>query len=76
MWDEKFLKIIPAAVFLFCLLEIFELVLIINDMNQTEKLENDLRNNLQTMKHVMNLLNEHLEGMDLEHFHDKKIRIK
>lgn len=76
MWGEKFLKIIPAAVFLFCLLEIFELVLIINDMNQTEKLENDLRNNLQTMEHVMNLLNEHLEGMDLEHFHDKKIRIK
>lgn len=76
MWGEKFLKIIPAAVFLFCLLEIFELVLIINDMNQTEKLENDLRNNLQTMEHVMNLLNEHLEGMDLEHSHDKKIRIK
>ncbi|MGN8499506.1 hypothetical protein ACR9MI_07900 [Helicobacter pylori] len=76
MWGEKFLQIIPAAVFLFCLLEIFELVLIINDMNQTEKLENDLRNNLQTMEHVINLLNEHLEGMDLEHFHDKKIRIK
>ncbi|GAA8840654.1 hypothetical protein VN1337_11900 [Helicobacter pylori] len=70
MWNEKFLKIIPAAVFLFCLLEIFELVLIIGDMNKAEKLENDLRNNLQTMGHVMNLLNEHLEGMS-KHSKDK-----
>ncbi|GAA6886753.1 hypothetical protein CHC143_11950 [Helicobacter pylori] len=74
MWGEKILKIIPAVVFLFCLLEIFELVLIINDMNQTEKLENDLRNNLQTMEHVMNLLNEHLEGMRLKYFENKNIK--
>lgn len=76
MWGEKFLKIIPAAVFLFCLLEIFELVLIINDMNQTEKLETKIQNNLKMLESITILLNEHLEGMDLEHFHDKKIRIK
>ncbi|WP_121013339.1 hypothetical protein [Helicobacter pylori] len=77
MWDEKFLKVVPAVVFLFCVLEIFELVLIINDMNKTEKLENALQSNLQTIEMVIDLLNKHLEGMDLEHFHDKKaIRIK
>ncbi|WP_100983407.1 hypothetical protein [Helicobacter pylori] len=63
MWNEKFLKIIPAVLFLFCLLEIFELVLIVNDMNKTEKLENDLRNNLQVMERITNLLNEHLKVM-------------
>ncbi|GAA8337464.1 hypothetical protein HpNP141_15320 [Helicobacter pylori] len=73
MWNERFLKVIPAVVFLFCVLEIFELVLVINDLNKTEKLENDLRNNLQVMETIVNLLNEHLEGMDLEYFQDKKI---
>ncbi|RKV07728.1 hypothetical protein [Helicobacter pylori] len=76
MWNEKFLKVIPAVVFLFCILEIFELVLIINDMNKTEKLEKDLRSNLQMVETITELLNNHLEGMDLEHFHDKKYRIK
>ncbi len=76
MWNERFLKVIPAVVFLFCVLEIFELVLIINDMNKTEKLETDLRNNLQVMEKIVNLLNEHLESMDLKHFQDKKIKIK
>ncbi|GAA7376250.1 hypothetical protein BD0135_14660 [Helicobacter pylori] len=57
MWHEKILKIIPAMLFLFCILQIFELVLIINDMNKTEKIENDLRDNLQTMKTIINLLN-------------------
>ncbi|WQV40574.1 hypothetical protein KVM91_02255 [Helicobacter pylori] len=52
MWNEKFLKIIPAMLFLFCVLEIFELVLIITDMNKTEKLENDLRDNLQIMETI------------------------
>ncbi|GAA7864779.1 hypothetical protein HpMS191_00170 [Helicobacter pylori] len=65
MWNERFLKVIPAVVFLFCVLEIFELVLIINDMNKTEKLEAEIRNNLEV-----------LEGMHLEHFKDKKIKIK
>ncbi|GAB0054122.1 hypothetical protein YGH029_14440 [Helicobacter pylori] len=61
MWSERFLKVIPAVVFLFCILEIFELVLIVNDMNKTEKLENDLRNNLQVMEYITILLNEDLE---------------
>ncbi len=68
MWNEKFLKVIPAAVFLFCILDIFELVLIINDMNQTKKLEAEIRNNLKALKDIT-ILNEHLEQ-------DKKIRIK
>ncbi|WP_031252197.1 hypothetical protein, partial [Helicobacter pylori] len=61
MWSEKTLKIIPAIMFLFCLLEIFELVLIIEDMNKTEKLENDLKNNLQIIEVITNLLNNHSE---------------
>ncbi|WP_212870482.1 hypothetical protein [Helicobacter pylori] len=68
MWSEKFLKIIPATLFLFCLLEIFELVLIINDMNKTEKLEYQLRQNLEVLETITNLLNEHLEGMQLESY--------
>ncbi|ANT42746.1 hypothetical protein JT151_05475 [Helicobacter pylori] len=76
MWYEKFLKVIPAMVFLFCILEIFELVLIINDMNQTERLEMEEKKNLKMIETIVNLLNRHLEGMDLEHFHDKEARIK
>ncbi len=68
MWNEKFLKVIPAVVFLFCVLEIFELVLIINDMNKTEKLEAKIRNNLKALEDITILLNEHLEGMQLERF--------
>ncbi len=74
MWNERFLKVIPAGVFLFCVLEIFELVLIINDMNKTEKLEAQLRQNLEVLEYITILLNEHLEGMQLEHH--KKIKIK
>ncbi len=76
MWNERFLKVIPAVVFLFCLLEIFELVLIVNDMNKTEKLETEIRNNLKVLECITILLNEHLEGMQLEHFEDKNIKIK
>ncbi|RVY74572.1 hypothetical protein ECC49_07490 [Helicobacter pylori] len=76
MWKEESLKVIPAMVFLFCLLEIFELVLIINDMNKTERLETGIRNNLKVLEDITILLNEHLEGMQLEHFKDKKINIK
>ncbi|WRA02222.1 hypothetical protein KVM24_02400 [Helicobacter pylori] len=65
MWNEKFLKVIPAVLFLFILLEIFELVLIINDMNKTEKLEARIRNDLKV-----------LERIQLEHYGDKKIKIK
>ncbi|MGL2423740.1 hypothetical protein ACOWLX_05675 [Helicobacter pylori] len=76
MWHEKFLKVIPAMVFLFCLLEIFELVLIIDDMNKTEKLEREFKNNLEVLETITELLNEYLEGMKLEHFEDKKNKIK
>ncbi|OPG48078.1 hypothetical protein [Helicobacter pylori] len=75
MLGERFLKVIPSMVFLFCILEIFELALIIDNMNQTEKLEKDLRSNLQTIETIMELLNEHLNGMDSEHFQNKKLEI-
>ncbi|GAA7396629.1 hypothetical protein ID0642_14520 [Helicobacter pylori] len=71
MWNERFFKVIPAMVFLFCILEIFELVLIINDMNKTEKLEVEVRNNLKTLEDITILLDKDLEG-----FKDKKIKIK
>lgn len=66
MWNERFLKVFPAALFLFCVLEIFELVLIITDMGKTEKLEAEIKNNLKALKDITILLNEHLEGMQLE----------
>ncbi|MDU9746312.1 hypothetical protein [Helicobacter pylori] len=75
MWNERVLKVIPAVVFLFCILEIFELVLIISDMNKTERIEKEINKNLEVIETVAKLLNEykeHLERMDLEHFHDKK----
>ncbi|ANT43018.1 hypothetical protein [Helicobacter phage Pt5771G] len=44
-------------VFLFCILEIFEMVLIINDMSKSEKLETEIRNNLKTLE----IITKHLE---------------
>lgn len=76
MWHERFLKVFPAVMFLFSILSIFELFLIIEDMNKTEKLEAKIENNLKVLESITILLNRDLEGMDLEHFHDKKIRIK
>ncbi|MGL2390475.1 hypothetical protein ACOWL4_07650 [Helicobacter pylori] len=67
MWNEKTIKIIPALMFLFCLLQIFELALIINDMDRTERLEAKIENNLKSLEHIRILLNERLKGMDLEH---------
>ncbi|MFP6230243.1 hypothetical protein ACLGCZ_07765 [Helicobacter pylori] len=64
MCNERFLKMIPSVVFLFCVLEIFELCLIIIDMNKTEKLEAEIRNNLKVLE------------MITERFEDKKIKIK
>ncbi|WP_187933955.1 hypothetical protein [Helicobacter pylori] len=64
MWLERFLKVIPAMVFLFCILDIFEMVLIINDMNKTEKLEAEIQNNLN----MLEMITKHLEY--------KKINIK
>ncbi len=72
MWNERFLKVIPAVVFLFCVLEIFELVLIINDMNKTEKLEAEIRNNLKVLEDITILLNAHLEGMQVRKFEINK----
>ncbi len=50
MFVDRFMKIIPAILFLFCLLEVFELVLIINCLNNTEKLEVQLQQNLEMLK--------------------------
>ncbi|GHP67167.1 hypothetical protein VN0232_05730 [Helicobacter pylori] len=58
MWSEKIVKIISKVLFLFCLLQIFELVLIIEDMNKTEKLETEIKNNLKMLENIMMLLNE------------------
>ncbi|MUU46008.1 hypothetical protein [Helicobacter pylori] len=74
--QEKIIKVIPGLLFLFCVLEIFELILIINDMNKTEKLENEVKKNLEVIETITELLNEHLGGMQLEHFEDKNIKIK
>ncbi len=62
MWNERTLKIIPAVLFLFCLLEIFELVLIISDMDKTEKLETEIRNNLKVLRDIMILLDKKQEN--------------
>ncbi|TPH93645.1 hypothetical protein FIM45_05830 [Helicobacter pylori] len=65
MWNERFLKVIPAVAFLFCILEIFELFLIVSIMNKTEKLEIEIIQNVKV-----------LEGMGLQHFEHKKNKIK
>ncbi|GAA7308416.1 hypothetical protein HpM063_03670 [Helicobacter pylori] len=59
MWNEKFLRIVPAVLFLFCLLQIFEMVLIINDMNKTEKLETVIKNDLMMLEQIMILQKKH-----------------
>ncbi|OOC21722.1 hypothetical protein BZK18_04825 [Helicobacter pylori] len=73
MWNERCLKVIPAMVFLFCILSILELFLIIGDMNKTEKLESEVKNNLEVTETIINLLNEHLEYKELEK--EPKIKI-
>ncbi|GAA6944587.1 hypothetical protein HpHUE59_15400 [Helicobacter pylori] len=72
MWNEKNIKIIPVMLFLFCLLEIFELGLIIVDMNKAEKLEAGIKANLKMLENIT----KHSECMDLEHSKDKEIQIK
>ncbi len=74
--NEEFLKMIPGVVLLFCVLEIFELLLIINDLNKTEKIETQLRQNLEVSKDITILLKKYLDGMQLERFENKKIKIK
>ncbi len=68
MLDEKIMRVIPEVLFLFCLLEIFELGLTINDMNKAEKLEVELIQNLRALEKIANLLNDHLNGMVAEHY--------
>ncbi|ANT42953.1 hypothetical protein [Helicobacter phage PtB92G] len=61
MWHEKFLKVIPSVMFLFCILEILELVLIIDDMNKTEKLESEIKNDLKLLQDDIILLHKYFE---------------
>ncbi|WQX77904.1 hypothetical protein KVJ70_05755 [Helicobacter pylori] len=70
--QEKIIKVIPGLLFLFCVLSVLELFLIIEDMNQTEKLEREVNKNLEVVETIAELLNEYLEGMSLE----KKPEIK
>ncbi|GAA8572533.1 hypothetical protein KYTH32_09030 [Helicobacter pylori] len=74
MWNEKIIKIVPVILFLFCLLEIFELVLIVSNMDRAEKLEAKIENNLKVLEDITILPN--LEGMGLEHSKDKGIKDK
>ncbi|MGL2336536.1 hypothetical protein ACOWLH_07885 [Helicobacter pylori] len=64
--QEKIIKVIPGLLFLFCILSVLELFLIIEDMNKTEKLENEVKKNLEVIKTIAELLNEYLEGEQLE----------
>ncbi len=41
--QEKIIKVIPGLLFLFCILNIFEMLLILEDMNKTEKLEREVK---------------------------------
>lgn len=69
LWIEKVIKVIPAVLFLFCLLECFELVLIIINLNKTEKLEMKFEEDLESLKTNTTLLNKNIQR-------DKKIKIK
>ncbi|GAA6862561.1 hypothetical protein CHC122_13420 [Helicobacter pylori] len=73
MWSENIIKIMPKLLFLFSLLQMFELLLTIDCMNKIEKIETKIINNLKMLESITILLNEHLECMDLEHSKDKKI---
>ncbi|MUU66497.1 hypothetical protein [Helicobacter pylori] len=63
---ERIIKVIPGFLFLFCVLSIFELFLIIEDMNKTERLENEVKKNLEVIETIAEILNENLECMQLE----------
>nr|WP_120858291.1 hypothetical protein [Helicobacter pylori] len=69
MWIEKVIKVIPAVLFLFCLLECLELVLIIINLNKTEKLEVKFEEDLEFLKRSTTLFNKNIQR-------DKKIKIK
>ncbi len=72
MWNGRVIKVIPVVLFLFCLLECFEMVLIIINLNKTEKIEVQFEENLEALKMNATLLNEHLECMKLEHFKERR----
>ncbi len=55
MWGEKTIKIIPVILFLFCVLQIFELVLIAVDMNKTENIEYQLQQNLKMLETIVKI---------------------
>ncbi|MCQ2694773.1 hypothetical protein JT187_07740 [Helicobacter pylori] len=71
--QEKIIKVIPGLLFLFCVLSIFELCLIIEDMNKTEKLENEVKKNLEALETIAELLNGYSKGMQLEEKPEIKI---
>lgn len=71
--QEKIIKVIPGLLFLFCVLSILELCLIIEDMNKTERLENDVKKNLEALETITELLNGYLKGMQLEEKPEIKI---
>ncbi|ANT42807.1 hypothetical protein JT175_07170 [Helicobacter pylori] len=71
--QEKVIKFIPALLFLFYTLGVFELVLIIEDMNKTEKLEIEIKKNLAVIETIVELLNDHLEGMQEQQ--EQKIKL-
>ncbi len=57
MWNEISLKVIPMGLFLFCILEILELVLIIEITNKTEKIEVQLQKNLEILETIIKTTN-------------------
>ncbi|WRC13822.1 hypothetical protein KVE30_00995 [Helicobacter pylori] len=63
--QEKIIKVIPGLLFLFSILSIFELCLIIEDMNKTEKLEAEVKKNLEVLETITEFL-KHSEGMCLK----------
>ncbi|WP_121054555.1 hypothetical protein [Helicobacter pylori] len=68
MFSEKILKVIPALLFLFSVLSVFELFLIIEDMNKTEKIEIELKKNLEVIETFTELLNMQLEKPEIKRY--------
>lgn len=71
--QEKIIKVIPGLLFLFCVLSILELSLTIEDMNKTERLENEIKKNLEMLETIAELLNGYSKCMQLEEKPEIKI---
>lgn len=56
--QKKIIKVIPGLLFLFCILSILELFLIIEDMNKTEKMEVEVKNDLKILQENIILSNK------------------